>query len=29
MTEILRDDSHTEIADPLKLGGKVNRRFPI
>ena len=26
---LLRDNSRTEIADPLKLGGKINRRFPI
>src|SRR5262245_40393452 len=26
---LLRDDGHTGIADPWKLGGKVNRRFPI
>src|SRR5262245_65691673 len=26
---LLRDNNRAEIADPLKLGGKINRRFPI
>src|SRR6476469_9625844 len=25
---LLRDNSRTEIADPFKLGGKIDRRFP-